>query len=325
MLDLTRNYEDRSRGYVYYDSWRYPECRERVDALSKGIFGLDKVFCDKLDELNRSVYDARDDDEVCPGIDANNLFDVSCCPCMHCARCELLDFVEGHSEETVGNGPELLLDFHIEELANYDPKVIKLMPPKVRIYLLELYDRYRAVEIQVRMAEDINNPDCTAGLGGLKTAEEATKKGFWSAFNLAYIYTKDTRWYGRAYPEAEIEAAYERFQYEERKRLGEPVIFYNGRCWFEGFVAAHGYRPGAFPGLDLYIKDEKRVDPQQFAQWLNDKKIERQLSNLPLVGFLGLPVCGVHAVDLFKYYLKWHNCTGSATMRLFPYDKHLEF
>lgn len=339
MFDLTEDFDNflKKHGFIgveegrFFDRERIPECRKRVEDLSKGVTSLNKSLCDEMDELNRLTRDMNDIYDMCPAyhsktmMDMNSFFDVKYCPHMEYGTCFYMSAVNQDSEEIVGAGRKLLFNFHIEGLDAFDLRVLKRIEPKVRVHLMDIYDRYRAASMPVRLVEGINEFACTAWFDRLKAAEKIAEKEFWSAFNDAYKSTSDNYWNQHTFTEEEYEAAYEEYQYEERKRLGEPVIFYNGRCYFEGYIASYGYIPGAFPGLDLYTRQGKQVDPQQFAQWLAEKKIERQLSNLPPVGFFGHPVCGVRAADIFRFCSKRLNCTGSATMRLYLTDPQLHF
>lgn len=332
MFDLKEDFENFLKKYDIigveerhiFDRERIPECRKRVEDLSKGISSLDKSLCDEMDELNRLTRDVNDFYDMCPAyhsktmMNLNSFFDVKYCPHMEYGACLYMCVVNEDSEKVVGTGTKLLFNFHTEHLNSYGARNLNRMEPKVRIYLMDLYDRYRAASAQVRLVESAGETDCTAKLDDLKEAEKAAEEVFLKALKIAYRSADEGCRNQRTFTEEEYEAAYEEYQYQERKRLGEPVIYHNGRCCFEGYVASYGYIPGAFPGLDMYTGTEgELVDPQQFAQWLAKKKIERRMSNLPPVGFFGHPVCGIRAADIFRFCAQRLNCTGSATMRLY--------
>ena len=103
--------------------------------------------------------------------------------------------------------------------------------------------------------------------------------------------------------EQELMDAFERWQFQQRKDLGEPVILRNNRLCFEKYIFEAGYRPGPFPGLDLYTLDGKPVDPKTFKRFLESTKAQRKARMDDAVGFFGCPACDkVRAADMVWLY-----------------------
>ena len=134
-------------------------------------------------------------------------------------------------------------------------------------------------------------------------------------FKLAYQFALHASSAGYAPSDQELRDEYELSQYYMRKNLGEPVIYQDGRCWYDGYVVSQGYWPGPFPGLEFWRSEKGPLNPEQFSQWLADTESERKQSKLPPVGWKGTPVCGVYAMDILKYYCNIGGVCGPETFK----------
>lgn len=177
--------------------------------------------------------------------------------------------------------------------------MIAEMRPESIFELMECYDRLSACEkLRKKVEADIEagkSSDDLPYLPAIKSGEEAEYWEFMAVYDRA-LQTRDPN---RIQTEQAFRDAYERYQYEKRSSNGEPVVFRNGRCYFEGFVLGQGYLPGLYPGLERY--NTQGLSYAEFIRWLEITKPARQKSKLPLVGFFENPVCGASLFDMFKF------------------------
>lgn len=117
--------------------------------------------------------------------------------------------------------------------------------------------------------------------------------------------------------EEELVDAYEKWQYEQRKALGEPVLFRDGRLCFEAVIFENGLQPGPFPGLESYSWNGELVDPKELAQWLADTKVQRKEQRNEYVGFFGCKTCPVHAADMVWFFGTRYDIHGPESYRTF--------
>ena len=180
-----------------------------------------------------------------------------------------------------------------------------LMTPEMRLKQLELWDRCEAALVTVQHAFETRPPKGRSEMKKLfAPVDTAMKRLMHISAQLCHeIEANKAQYEAKGTPtEQELVDAYEAWQYERRKALGEPVLFRDGRLCFEKSIFEAGYQPGPFPGLWGYTQDGKPVDPKAFAKWLADGKTRRKEKPSEGVGFFGCPVCGPHAADMVWYY-----------------------
>lgn len=193
-----------------------------------------------------------------------------------------------------------------------------LMTPEMRLKQLELWDRCEAALVTVQHAFETRPPKGRSEMKKLFAPVDTSMKRLLhiSAQLCREIEANKAQYEAKGAPtEQELVDAYEAWQYERRKALGEPVLFRDGRLCFEKSVFEAGYQPGPFPGLDLYTRDGKLVDRKAFDRWLNDAKARRKETPDEGVGFFGCPVCGLHAADMVWYYGRLCGTHGSESYR----------
>lgn len=303
-----------------------PEAQKRalerqkfIDDLSRGAIEVPEDLRSKMDERNKIHYDESYKDTRCPGRGLNEKFCCESCGHLDGDICKLRTDLNQYTEDVPQNRFRLMPYIHLIPPEEYDIKVANLIFTMGRLDLLRRYDRYMAKAMEVNFAEKKAPilPKDKARLAMMKKAAEAAAQDFIFMLHSVYELASLKTFGERAPSDEALRDAYEKEQYEMRRDLGEPVIFKDGRCWFDGYVVGQGYLPGPFPGLELWMSKDGLVDPEQFSQWLMDTESERKQSKLPPVGWMGTPVCGVYAIDGLKFYANTHHVLGRETYRLF--------
>lgn len=264
----------------------------------------DKALALYVDGINKTHYEENDAYARCPGYLLNNMLGHPDCPNkpFH-NRCAFLDYqrVAYHGEYNKG-AIELMFGVTIELPSKYYKEVISNLGASERLTLLKLRDRIHAAKM---------NRDYFSGTLEESTAQEALDDAQ-NDFDLVLGYfhrLKENDAFFFKNPDLARQGTYQllfsRFydedQFIERSLRGEPVLFHQGRLYFESFIFEHGFQPGPFPGLDLYTKDGEYVDPEEFSLWLKKMLPERSKNFHRRVGFWGCPACVVNAGDLVRY------------------------
>lgn len=206
--------------------------------------------------------------------------------------------------------------------------------PDVRAKLLGLYDKYLASSLRfhdindrywpVPTSEDdedlLEYAQYTEFVEDLENDFEVNRNLYFNAITAEYLKVKNSL---ENIPDIIrdshddcLDKAYEWAQYLERLSKGEPVVYQNGRCLFEYHVIHAGYRPGPFPGLEFYIRDNEYVDPTAFAEWLVEELPERTQSPFYPVGYFGFPACSIGLADILKFYHTNFGVFGPETFRI---------
>lgn len=202
---------------------------------------------------------------------------------------------------------EIIFGFNLPGIAQYK-QAATMLRPEMRLKLLDLWDVF-----------------CAAVQSG---ASEAELRGhLQTLYNVFLPFLKevsanrpnDATDGGPS--EQDLIDAYERDQYLKRKALGEPVLFHDGRLYFEKIIFEHGYQPAPYPGLDLYQQHGELVDPTAFARWLDHMAPERKERENEGVGFFGCPVCPVHADSMAWFFSLIYDLFGSESYRAFVKSK----
>lgn len=290
----------------------------------------------------------------CPGVCANKELTGHDCPYMQHGECQyLLELNKISAPLTEDAGLLFGYNASIRRGTETTPleKMFHALPPQTQFDLMKAEDKFEGVsrhyhkefppnpaypEIEYNLCD---YPECAGLIYYFHDEIESRSNSFTDALCDAFckIYTdipRNSPFAGvdcrseplHYYNEEEVARQYEQFQYSERKALGEPVKFHNGRCMFDGYVLQH-YLPGPVPGLQYYTERDMYslldhntgdlVDHATFAKWLTDAAVERQQGNLPPVGFFGMPVCAVRAADIFKYNAFSRRIIGPRTYEMY--------
>lgn len=298
--------------------------QKNLDDLRNGTTEIPEDIRDKMAELNKAPYDANYLDTRCPGRDLNAEYACKACPYQNGKKCQLRVALKKSPKHYAGTNFCIMPGIYMDLPEDCDPQVANLIDPMSRFEILRLYDNYMAESVKVMRSElfairtFMNRPQPGFGseLASLRRAEEDADRELSRMFRLAYKFALHNVLREDAPTGEELRYAFEEDQYKQRKALGEPVIYTDGRCWFDGYVASKGYIPGPFPGLEFWRSEKGHVDPKQFAAWLEETKSERERSKLPPVGYTGQLVCRVYAVDVLKFFADVHGACGPKTYLL---------
>ena len=175
------------------------------------------------------------------------------------------------------------------------------MSSEMRLQLLQQWDRCDAATLMVMAAM---RGYSTMKLFRIKAPNEVLDKRMLTFYSTAKrLRAEVIKGNGGNGPtEQELVDAYEMWQYEQRKALGEPVHFRNGRLCFEKFIFENGLQPGPFPGLGFYSSHGRLVDSKMLAQWLADTKAERKKRQNECVGFFECPDGLIRAADMVWFF-----------------------
>lgn len=277
----------------------YDSCNFTLD--SRGISG--KALSAYADGINKTHYEETDAFARCPGFLVNHMSGASKCPNMAANyRCALLDHQRVKFFGKLGKGTvELAFDVRIDLPSKYYEEVILDFPLCDKLTLLKLYDRVCAAKINYD--RHAGSPDEEDAHDALKSAQYDFDKvlEYFHKMCEDNIYTFKKTCHIDYESQLDLAHYYEKDQFIERSLQGEPVLYHQGRLYFENIIFEHGYRPGIFPGLDLYTKDGKPVDPEEFSQWLKQMLPERSKNFHRRASFWGCPACVVNPGDLVRY------------------------
>lgn len=335
MNNLTKGLGDELKGHSPEELREKLESYKLAEALREGSMEIPEEIRHEMDRLKQALCDTDYNDTQCHGCDVNKKFGCAC-PCQKGNVCGLrvtskdtpVDFSTIAFRRFCRNiGSNLISSGFKEEIADR-------FPPQARFDILRLYDQFLAyfqeihytskyiAYIKMDTWELRNRIDELLYLGA---ARERVCKEMPDLFKTMYEYANYYLPKGYTPSAEELRDAYEVDQYQRRLEKGEPVIFENGRCMFDGYVVSQGYLPGPFPGLEFWTTGpswlglwedyENLVDPKQFTKWLEDTKSERERSKLPPVGYTGSPVCGICAMDVFNLMYSKNDAIGPETYK----------
>lgn len=322
MNNLTKGLGDEFKGHSPEAEKALLEGRKLAEALSKGDMELPEEIRHEMDRSKQAPYDTGYNDTQCHGCDVNKKFG-RVCTYQKGNECQLRAILKGSPKNFPNTNYCLMPGIYMNLPAEFDAKIANLIPPGARVYVLRLYDHFLSYEIKIMKAKRLakrngKRKSRTKGKGNLaslRTAQDTADRKMSTLFKFAYEMTYYVLRGERAPTAEEFRDAYEVDQYQMRLEQGEPVIFENGRCMFDGYVVSQGYLPGPFPGMEFWTTEKGPVDPRQFAKWLEDTKPERERSKLPPVGYTGCPVCNIYAIDMLKFFADTLGVAGPETYK----------
>ena len=278
-----------------------------------------------VDVINKTRYVGTDTFVGCPGYLLNNMLGHPDCPnkgsdnrCkfLGCSSCNThhLDRLRNtyylnclrnaYQDERRKGSVELMFGVTMDLPSKYYKEVIQGLGASERLTLLKLRDRVLAAKM---------NYECFLGMqeeyyASAQEVLENARNDFDCVLRQFHAVNEDDAFFFK-HPDFAKQGTYHPYfsrfydedQFVERSLRGEPVLFHQGRLYFESFVFEHGFQPGPFPGLDLYTKDGEYVDPEEFSLWLKEMLPERSKNFHRRVGFWGCPACVVNAGDLVRY------------------------
>lgn len=294
-----------------------------------------------IDTVNSMGYDVSNPNEMCP--ERKVYVDLPKRPCrfLYSARCNMLDHGCCAKGARVGGRTEIAFNICFDLGGHIENAIPDSIGCEARAKLLELYDKAQASgkfsTADSNFCSAAHQLLCTLSVGEKDQLSAYMRADYNSLSDIdkeKYNTLKridagcitgldgEEDFYGTKigktpYSDEAMAVAYEKWQYEARKRLGEPVIFHNGRCLFDGTLPEAGIFPGPFPGLDLYRYEKKLLDPDVFRRWLDESESMRKQSGLPPVAYIGQPLCALRFRDVLLYYSTQHSVIGSETYRLF--------
>lgn len=341
---------------IYHYEWRqdgqakhfFCVCKVDDEAIQGEVYGSfdtradpsvidDKALALYVDVINKMRY-VGTDAAPCPGYLLNNTLGHPDCPNKGSHdRCEFLGCLcntyhlyrpwngyhldctrNAYYGEYRNNNVELMFDVTMDLPSKYYKEVIQGLGASERLTLLKLRDRIQAAKL---------NCDYFPDRASVQEALENARNDFDRVLEHFHSVNENNAFFFKN-PDLAKEGTYQPYfsrfydedQFVERSLRGEPVLFHQGRLYFESFVFEHGFQPGPFPGLDLYMKDGEYVDPEEFSQWLKEMLPKRSKNFHRRVGFWGCPACVVNAGDLVRYvnFMTEGRAVLGASYRLSP-------
>ncbi len=181
-------------------------------------------------------------------------------------------YKETKGHEYIGPGLEVSISFP------YSPEIFAAITPFIRTLLIPKYDRLVAFG----------------------------EKEFWKELEDTYEERGLTFGYNsEKFPPSDLEMGYERYQLFQRTMQGEYVMSLNDRCCFPRIVFDEGFRPGPFPGFELYTKNGRFITKREIQE-LRNKICDNIYSSepSPWVGPFGYTSCQVTFADIFRQQMK---------------------
>lgn len=208
----------------------------------------------------------------CPCLSNHEMDDGQRCEYLLDGKCRFFDgsVEENHLYDDAENKEDIGPRLSVAVPFTYVPQVFDTISPYERVHLIPSYDRLMA----------------------------SGDEYFWDALERTYALRE--KLYGLpGIPSAGLEEEYEMYQYRRRQAWSEPVMITNGHCRFPRVIFDKGFRPGPFPGFDLYTKNGRFI-----TKWEARELIEElYLPGEPLwvwVSPLGYESCPVTLVDIFQ-------------------------
>lgn len=294
------------------------EHHEFAEGLAKGSIDIPEELCKELKKLNRVPYDKNYDDTRCHGCEVNKRFGCVC-PYQNGNTCQLRVMLKQPPKVVLGTEYRLMPGVCIDLPKGYKAKVAKLLCPEARCDILRLYDWHFALAVDISRVKSLveqnalEQPEVQAYLASLNAKKDAIDRELSGFFDYTYQLAKRGAFGPNAPSDEKLRDVYEVAQYRKRIEKGEPAVFENKRCLFDGFVISQGYLPGPLAGLEFWKIKDGPVDPRQFSKWLADTKNERERSKFPPVGYTGCPACSIYALDILKYFSHNYGVIGYET------------
>lgn len=259
-----------------------------------------------VDIVNATGYNASKDDELCPELKVYSNISGEPCNHLYLSRCEILDYIARHKKERLGGRTEIAYGICFDETFHTEDAIPEEVGCETRVKLLELYDKFQACgRYSAAGSHFISVAD---SVFGHPNYFESYNYGEESLSPLAG---------NTPYSEEAMALAYEKWQYEKRKDLGEPVVFHAGRCLFDAALFDAGICPGPFPGREFYMYGNQPVDPDMLHSWLQEREQSRQEeSNRIPVGYCGQALCALRFCDVLRYFVIRWSVFGPETYRL---------
>ena len=264
-----------------------------------------------VDAINNEHCIEGNESAFCLGHDINCMTGHPGCPYRFSNnRCEILAYQgNAHFASLDKSEVELAFGIPIKLPAQYYPEIIKNLSANEKLILLKLLDRVYAARLHY---DRLWHNNCISSgsaeeslvLDRLNSAQNDFDRvlDYFHSIHKKYLYLYKGN-YDPNFREQQqnLILAYESDQYYERLLRGEPVLFHQGRLYFENFIFEHGYQPGVFPGLSYYKKDGEYVNPEEFSRWIEKMQNERIRLDKKRVGFWGGPVCAVNTSNIVRY------------------------
>lgn len=253
-----------------------------------------------------------------PGVNCSPFFPLSTPGSPECIFFQVVKFLESAQKAAMDrqpDGQEIIFGVRVP----YPGYLDKLTSFEDKMKLLEAWDRQNQAEL-IWMWPDQHSLAEHFGVKSPSKLLADTMNEFAALAEQLYrkAGARDTSEEAKNAPtEQELVEAYELWQYEQRKALGEPVLFRDGHLRFEKILADNNILPGPFPGLDLYSQFGRCLEPKAFAEWLESKQPQRETQKRKGVGFFGCVNCPLWAADMVRYCSYAHRVCGSESYRAF--------